>query len=285
MKAFKKMFIQNPLILASFKGSRRVSRSMSGSKAGSLLVALACIPLALIVTVTLAFGSSGGPAAAQTCFVIAVVAQYLIIPPIFYNSVAGERERGSWELLRVAPVTTVQVLIGKFFAGFVILAPWFIILTVSVLVVHFVSFGDSNIGSYSQEMDPYQFFGSFAIVFSQALMLSSLTMFLSSRMKKPFSALLASYGILALSSILVPFVFGIVAESGDFTGKLWDMMQPLGQLTNLSGWQSDSPFGSIIPWPLFTLLYLLFSSILLIWSAVTLDFPDRDLKFVKNKGK
>lgn len=257
---------------------------MAGSKSGTLLVALACIPLALVVTMTLAFGSSGGSSAAQACFVIAIVAQYLIIPPIFFNSVAGERERGSWELLRVAPVTTVQVLIGKFFTGFLILLPWFIGLVCSVLVVTVVALTETYNSSYLKAMGIYEMVGSFGVIFSQALLLSSLTIFLSSRMKKAFSALLASYGIIALSAILVPFVFSILAETGDYTGRLWDVLQPFGQLTNLAGWQENT-FGSIVPWPLFVLIYVVFSSVLLVWSALTLDFPDRDLKFVKNKGK
>lgn len=284
MKTFKKLFIGNPLILASFSDARRVTRAMSGSKSGTLLVALACIPLALVVTMTLAFGSSGGSSAANVCFMIAVVAQYLIIPPIFFNTVAGERERGSWELLRVAPVTTVQVLIGKYLSGLLILAPWFIALGLSVLTVHIVALFEVNTSTYFQAMGIYEFVGGFAVVFSQALLLSALAVFLSSRMKKAFSALLATYGIVALSAILVPFVFSILAETGDFTGRLWEMMQPIGQISLLARWQDDS-FGDIMPWPLFALLYLIFSTILLVWSAFTLDFPDRDLKFVKNKGK
>lgn len=284
MKALKDLFVRNPLILASFKGSGRVSRSMAGSKAGTLLVALACIPLVLVVAITLTFGSSGASTAVLACFMIGVVAHYLIIPPIFYNSVAGERERGSWDLLRVAPVTTVQVLIGKFFSGLLILTPWFVALVASTLIVQVVSYGDSKFGTYDGALAIEKLIGGFAILFAQALFLSALTIFLSSRMKKPFSALLASYGILALLAILVPFVFSVIADSGDFTGRLWYMLMPYGQITSLAMWQ-DSTLIDIVPWPLFVILYTIFSVVLLVWSAFTLDFPDRDLKFTKNKGK
>lgn len=284
MKLFRSLFISNPFILASHGGARRVGRAMSGSKSGTLLAALGCIPLTIVVALTLAFGSSGGSNAAGSCFFIAVIAQYLIIPPIFFNAVAGERERGSWELLRVAPVTTVQVLVGKFYAGFIILLPWFVTLILAVLTVQAVSLTENNPGSYYQSLGAWEFFGSFAVIFGQALLLSSLTIFLSSRMKKPFTALLASYGIAAFAAIMMPFVLGILAEPGNFTGKLWESVQPASQIIYLVRWRSDYE-NVILPWPMFTLIYFIISVILLTWSALTLDFPDRDLKFVKKKGK
>ncbi len=284
MKFFQSLFTANPFVMACFSGSRRVGRSMAGSKSGTLLAALACIPLVLIVVFTISVGASAGMEVASVCFFVAVIAQYLIIPAIFFNSIAGERERGSWELLRAAPVTTVQILTGKFILGVIILLPWFVTLILSVLTVLAVSLTENSSSSYIRPFSAETLFGGFAVIFSQALILSSLTIFLSARMKKPFSALIASYGISAAAAILLPFVFGILPSNDNYLRDLWLSLQPMNQVSHLAGWERNSQ-SSITSWPLFCLIYIIFSVIFLTWAALTLDYPDRDLKFIKNKGK
>src|SRR5207302_725971 len=55
-------------------------------------------------------------------------------PLVLHSSIAGERERRSWDLLLIAPVTKAQLVVGKLISGLAILGAVFVLMLLPVLV-------------------------------------------------------------------------------------------------------------------------------------------------------
>src|SRR5258708_1328535 len=63
----------------------------------------------------------GGVMPAQGYLFVELVVLLLAATLGFYASISGERERRTWDLLRVAPVTNGQIVVGKFMGGALVL--------------------------------------------------------------------------------------------------------------------------------------------------------------------
>ncbi len=285
--SFKDLFLGNPFLKSGLRGKARVMRSMTGAKSGTMIVVLACIPILLIISGIYISGGTGSEESTFVVFVAGAVLQYLAIPPLFYNSVAGERERGSWELLRVAPVSTVQILIGKFAAGFFVLLPWCIFF-VGAAIISFLS--PRAVGSDPASMGGQvlgQFFASASVLAAQGLFVAAVAMFLSCRMKRPFSALMATYGLFAVLTMLIPYVLSLSPAWDKFELALYSNFLPFNQLTEIffhgrSSSYDAEPFVRL-HWAVYTLIHFAAALGLLFWAAVTLDFPDTSPKFLPKK--
>lgn len=274
-----KLFRGNPYLGAARRASRKLVYSIAGAKAALALTVLACVPVGFIAAMGMAFGA---PARDWTVVILYVMigSSMFIVPPLFFNSVAGERERGSWELLRVAPVTTRQVLVGKFMAGLTLLIPWLAFGGICVLA-GLLSFGPVETFENWRQITPGAIFLGLLILFVSCLSSAAVTMFLSCRMTKPFSVLMASFGVTALMYMVVP---GLAMLSG---GDAAFMMETIGSINPLVA------FGQLIsPSVLETsdlqiLIFIIFHLVLIIglltWSAVTLDYADRNLRFLPKK--
>lgn len=284
---FKDLFRRNPFLKSGLKGKARVMRAMTGAKAGTMIVVLACIPILLIVSGIHISGGTGSPPSTTFLFCAGAVLQYLAIPPLFYNSVAGERERGSWELLRVAPVSTVQILVGKFAAGFLVLLPWCIFFMGSAVI--------SLLGTSDAGPDPtgvaaelfVQFIAATSVLASQGLLVAALAMFLSCRMKRPFSALMATYGILAILTMLVPYVLSLSPAWEKFELVLYSYFLPFTQFIVISYREDYAGFGQEsyvhLHWIIYSLVHFAVALGLLFWSSLTLEFPDTNPKFLPKR--
>ena len=49
--------------------------------------------------------------------ILQTVAFCLIVPSITHNAIVGERERRSWDMLLVAPITPLQIVVAKYATG------------------------------------------------------------------------------------------------------------------------------------------------------------------------
>lgn len=285
--AFKDLFGKNPFLKSGLKGKARVMRAMTGAKAGTMIVVLACIPILLIISGIFISGGTGSSTSTFVVFTAGAVLQYLAIPPLFYNSVAGERERGSWELLRVAPVSTVQILVGKFAAGFLVLLPWCIFFLGSAVIS---LFGTSDVGPNQTGVTAEsfgQFIAATSVLAAQGLLVAALAMFLSCRMKRPFSALMATYGILAILTMLVPYILSLSPAWDKFELALYSNFLPFSQLTEIfyKGVSSkyDAEPAVQMHWIIYSLVHAAVALGLLFWSSLTLEFPDTNPKFLPKK--
>jgi hypothetical protein len=104
------LVVRNPMLI-EIQRYRRRYLSFSGVHAvNSAVLALALLCYAGVVLLVCNFrGALSGIAliAAQTGLFV------LFAPGMLYGTIAGERERRSWDLLLVAPISKAQIVMGK----------------------------------------------------------------------------------------------------------------------------------------------------------------------------
>ena len=95
------MMIETKLFMRKFFGAHAIANTL----AIGAIAALLCLLIGLLYVYEIPYT---GPAIA------ALVVLTLAIPVLLHGAIAGERERRSWEMLMVAPITNAQIVIGKF---------------------------------------------------------------------------------------------------------------------------------------------------------------------------
>src|SRR3978361_787141 len=114
MGSFKANVIQNPMLIEALRMGRKFFGVSRVGKASAVFIWLGAVIYALLFMTVLAFRrdmSSEGIILCQTglfCF---------LLPAITYGAISGEREKRSWDLLIVAPVSKSQIVLGKFLSS------------------------------------------------------------------------------------------------------------------------------------------------------------------------
>lgn len=109
------LFFRNPMAVEM----KRVAKRLTNFRRAGASVGLGLVVYVLIVVVVWSNRTALSPihvVLAQTIFF------GLMIPSLMYGAISGERERRSWDLLLVAPVTKAQVVVGKFMGAVAALA-------------------------------------------------------------------------------------------------------------------------------------------------------------------
>jgi ABC-type transport system involved in multi-copper enzyme maturation permease subunit len=123
----------------------------------------------------------------------------ILVPILLHGAIAGERERRSWDMLLVAPVTKEQIVIGKFLGVALGIGAIVATLAVAIFVSDFPS-GDRMLTGIIMVL----------IVGSFAYAVAGITMFVSSRSKRSMTALGVVYGCLFMLLLGIP-MFGAAA--------------------------------------------------------------------------
>ena len=213
-----------------------------------------------------------------------VVLMLFVIPLLLHASIAGERERRSWEMLLVAPITHGQIIVGKFMGAFAGLAMAFGLYLIPVLI-------DALFHSESRILN---IIIAVVVTMAQGASLIALTLLISSRVKRPLIALAVSIGVVMIYFFFVP---GLVATLSSFTGSFFSgMVSPfevLSRLTpnsrnydpSLSRGYSNQGI-SVLAVVVTHLLYQFVITIaMLIWATKTLIFADHEVKFISKKKR
>jgi ABC-type transport system involved in multi-copper enzyme maturation permease subunit len=150
-----------------------------------------------------------------------------LVPTLLYPAIATEREKRSWDLLRVCPLTDGQIVFGKF-----AVAMLFVLFTSSFFLVpcavsELAASTQVHSGDYGlfdrQGMGFFEFLLGEAVSLSFAAGLGALTVWISARAKRGFTALLTVLGILVLFMIFVPTLIGSfgIGSSRDAIAFFW----------------------------------------------------------------
>ena len=207
-----------------------------------------------------------------------------VIPLLLHASIAGERERRSWEMLLVAPISHAQIIVGKFMGGFAGLSMAFGLYLIPVLIDAF----------FHNETKMLNLFLAMVTVMAQGASLIALTLLISSRVKRPLIALAVSIGIVMVYFFFVP---GLVGSMSSFTGRFFTgIVSPFEVLVRLdmgSNRYEDYPDRNFSVQSL-DVLGLAFSHLayqlvitvsLLVWATKTLVFADHEVKFISKKKR
>lgn len=203
------------------------------------------------------------------------------IPLLLHASIAGERERRSWDMLLVAPITHGQIIVGKFMGAFAGLCMAFGLYMIPVIIDALfyseASFVNIVIASVT--------------VLAQGAALIAMTLLVSSRVRRPLIALAVSIGVIMVYFIFVP---GLVGSLSSFTGNfLSGIVSPFAVIGRLSYDQLLNDPSSFRD-PGFTVNYLdkfglaishlayqlVITIALLAWAIKTLVFADNEVKFI-----
>jgi ABC-type Na+ efflux pump permease subunit len=210
---------------------------------------------------------------------IFLVFSLFTIPLLLHATIAGERERRSWDMLLVAPITPAQIIVGKFVAATLGVSTAFGIFMIPV-VIDAIYYEQTNWVSL--------FFGSI-IVLLQVASVTALTILVSSRVKRPLTAL----GVV-LATVMIYFMFAPIVI-GNFSGFLGTTMitalSPFGMIVSLSNYGRNEPdysnYVGINPYFIVTVnivFEIFLTAVLLIWAIKTLVYADNEVKFLpKNK--
>jgi ABC-type transport system involved in multi-copper enzyme maturation permease subunit len=201
-------------------------------------------------------------------------------PAMLHGSIAGERERRSWDLLLVAPITKAQIVAGKYMGAMAALGIGAAAMAIPTVLAS-AAYGKTSI---------YDLVLAEAVSLSFCMLVCAWTIFISARVKRPFMALGATLGTLCLGLIVLPALFSSLAMGDRFSTEMFAYLNPfsaLAFLTMAENASADSMSGTMshfIPLALYgiphVLIYLGLSAGFLVYAEKTLHFPENEVKFI-----
>jgi|CXWL01.1.fsa_nt_gi ABC-type transport system involved in multi-copper enzyme maturation permease subunit len=211
------------------------------------ILSLAFIAYSLFVTVVF-INRDAMPPSAIAMFEVFLIC--IVSISATHGSIAGEREKRTWETLLVAPVTNAQIVLGKILSG---LGACGVLLALLLLPVVITQFGNSDPRPITETMF-HQF-----LVLTFAIAVVSLGVFVSSKSKRAFSAQLLLYLILFITLVVLP---GIVSMLGGWMGST-SFIHKLNPMIAISESQRPSEYGGIPVSAKIPFLYLGLSAFLM----------------------
>ena len=190
----------NPMLIEI----QRSTRKFFGTNATQSAVAIIIILLIYIFLIGATVAYSLNYLITANFMMLLLVA---VAPIMLHASIAGERERRSWDMLLVAPVSKAQIVAGKFFG-----AALAILILTAVLAVPLLA---------SDYPDRDNLPTGITITFREAsfaLAVGAFTLMASAWSKRSIAALAIAYGSLFLGLMVFPILYSIAnpisAESG-----------------------------------------------------------------------
>lgn len=200
-------------------------------------------------------------------------------PAMLHGSIAGERERRSWDLLLVAPITKAQIVAGKYMGAMAALGIGAAAMAIPTLLAA-VAYRKTSF---------YDLVLAEAVSLAFCMLVCAWTIFISARVKRPFMALGATLGTLALGLIVVPALFASLTMGDRFSTEMLLYLNPFSALTYLTMAESMSPdtmssTQHFVPLALYgiphVLVYIGLTAGLLLYAERTLHFPENEVKFI-----
>ena len=205
------------------------------------------------------------------------------IPLLLHGSISGERERRSWDMLMVAPITHAQIIVGKFMGAFAGFSMAFGLYMIPVLID----------AAFHVDSRFINVFLATLVVLAQASSIIAMTLLISARVKRPLIALAVSIAVVMIYFILIPSMIGSVRmiTTQFLNGILspFDVLFRLSRNVNINPDEfdryNDQPLDAITM-SLSQILYQFFLTIcMLIWATKTLAYADNEVKFVSKKKR
>lgn len=215
-------------------------------------------------------------------------------PMMLHGSIAGERERRSWDLLLVAPISKAQIVVGKFMGAMAALALGAVAMAlpigIATVTYHRTTSYVSSEAYTEVVMRGVSFWDvalSEGVSLAFCMLICALTIFLSARAKRPFMALGTTIGTLAVGLLVVPALLLSLTSGDQFSSETFLYLNPFAAFavmlepSHTGGVGGSNPLISPhlygIPQ---ILVYLALTVGFLAYAEKTLSFPDNDVKFM-----
>jgi len=277
-KNWDNLVVHNPMLI-EIQRFRRRFLSFSGHNAmNSAVLALTLVCYAGLVLVVIS-GRGEIPPVAIVIFQTALFTFFA--PGMLHGAIAGERERRSWDLLLVAPVSKAQIVAGKFIGALTALGTGAALFFLPVIIS----------AAMYRHTNWYNLFLAEMVSLSFTLAVCAFTILISARVKRPFMALGATLGTLSMALLVLPMLIGVmIAGAGTGFQDATLVFHPFYVLAQIYSMDSNSYYAEQIMskplwgWPQI-ITYTAVGAILVVWSAKTLNFAENEVKFLPGGKK
>lgn len=220
MSAWRDLVTENPVMIDVRRFQRRFLGASSRRVANAGLIIMTQAAYLLLVLLTVAFGS--GLSAAVILYLQTFLLCF-IVPGVLHGAIAGERERRTWDMLIVAPISRSQIVIGKFATGLTVIG----VTAALFLLPTFLAREDhESIGLVMK--------GELVSI-GYAIALAGLTLLVSAKFRRAFPAQLTVYTIQFAALVIGPTVVGILSSGNSLTMQLALFLHPFVAQAEVSG--------------------------------------------------
>lgn len=228
--------MENPLLIEAKRFGRRF---FGASRAGSLnriYIGLTVLVYVLLLGLTLAYGRD---IESQTIIHLQTGILCMMVPSITHGTIAGERERRTWDLLICSPISKTQIVLGKYISAILVILSVALAMLPLVLIAYALQVNEAR-SPWTAELVSICFSCCFA----------ALAIFISSRMNRSLAAQATIYGVLFLWMLVYPI---LVASAGvDASLFLWNNpFFVINQSFDTSHYVSESGFGYFYSSPIY----------------------------------
>jgi len=198
--SFRSLFLENPMLIEFRRGVRRFfGVSKLGAVNGAVLV-VSVLLYGLLLLIVAANREGMSPIA---IVLFQTFLYCIIVPASLHGAIAGERERRTWEMLMVAPISNLKIIIGKLLGGVCTL----FVVVILMLPPIIMSFAGDPESSF------FKLVRAEMISIGFGIFLAAVSIFISSRSKRAYGAHLLIYTYLVVTLIVYP-LFVEVAHAG-----------------------------------------------------------------------
>lgn len=272
MSWFEDLVTANPMMTET----KRFLRRFLGARSATYMLTLVLTAVCYLVLLVLITAYPGMPPYALIYIQTGLFC--IILPSMLHGSIAGEREKRTWDLLLSAPVSKAQIIVGKFMSSVAVIGSTVALLSVPTLITYIQQRMDQGAFGSGSSLDTSipRIVLAELVSISFALALAAWCMFISARSKRAFAAQGAIYGTLLCAMVVWPVMTAIL-ESQRETYYLLNALHPFIVIYGCF----DRPF-SDSPDSTWTVSFLTvaanigLSFLFLIWSAFALRFIDAD---------
>lgn len=298
MSRLNELVFQNPVRAESKRAFRRFfSLGLQGSVrvAGPLIIGVLYL-LTFCGFATLCYSSPNGEGVVPPEVVIHFMTFLALIIPVMtsHNAISGERERRSWDILRVSPVTQAQIVVGKFLSGAAVITAGWISFLPFVLVSaasysrsrYFVAWSTSTPPLGSSSLTP-ALWGACVVPLCCALIVLAMTLFFSARCKTSLAAMGISLLMVFAWTVAFPSLLALAIGTSDVMKPMLETFS-LSPFLLVNGMVGTFNIDGPEPTPWLNLATACVEATVigisfLVWTTKTLVYAEQDVKFITKK--
>lgn len=203
----RELIVDNPLRIEYKRAFRRFFGVTRAGSLNAAVLVICAVAYALLMLVVITYREFMSPIA---ILYIQLILLTFIIPSNLHGSIAGEREKRTWDLLLVAPITNAQIVVGKMLGG-LLLALFISVLLIPATLISFSGDPQATFGKVLQGE---------SLILGYALFLAALSLFISSRAKRAFAAQMCIFGVLILWMLVWPMFAAVLSTASEDQGML-----------------------------------------------------------------
>ena len=292
---WRELVVENPMAI---EVSRFRRRFLEGGRGKSLNTTILILSIVAYAGLLMAIASQAGDLPPGVLVYVQTLTFVLIAPALMYASVAGEREKRTWDLLIAAPITHAQIIAGKFLAGMAGIGVAFVLFLVPTIftAITYKSGGmfESPYGSYQDSQVVMS--GSWALLNEElisitfALLVLAMTLLFSARCRRALMSLGIVLTALFLGLLAAPGLISVLSYgSRDAASQLLFFFHPFMAISRLEDARHIYGSGGLdLVGPLWygipqAILYLALTAVFLGWAYKTVSFADKEVKFIPRK--